>query len=176
MRRQPVGPPIQDTGVITRLARHRDGRPRPGDDHAVGGNRIARLQRDLPPIAVGDLQAGHDTGDNLRLRHFGDFAQVGAPLAVRRPHPTAVNPVAVDAVPYQVALPAVLRHRRDHVGGCIAPVRSVRITDVLFRRRPQRQQTIGVSLAPAPIPSDLATVNQHNRAAPAIRQRRARGP
>src|SRR6185312_17526861 len=99
------GPPIQDTGVITRLARHRDSRPRTGHDHAVGGNRIARLQRDLPPVTVGNLQAGHDTTDNLRLRGFGDFAQVGAPLAVCRPHPAAVDPVAVDTVPDQVALP-----------------------------------------------------------------------
>ncbi len=114
-RRQPVGPPVQDPGVIKWLAGHRGGRPRAGDDHAIGSHRVARLQRHLPAITAGNLQAGHDTADNLRLRRFGDFAQVYAPLAMRRPHPAAVDPVAVDAAPDQVALPAVPRHRRDHI-------------------------------------------------------------
>src|SRR5438034_753161 len=85
--------------AAARLARHRDSRPRTGDDHAVGSNRIACLQHDFPPATVSNLQAGHDTTNNLRARGFGDFAQVGAPLAVRRPHPAAVDPVAVDTVP-----------------------------------------------------------------------------
>src|SRR5215831_17153282 len=115
VRRQPVGPPVQDPGVITRLAGHGDDRPGPGDHQAIGGYRSARLEPDVPAATAGNLQAGHDTADNFGLRRFGDFAQVCAPLAMSRAHPAAVDPVAVGAVPDQVALPAVPRHRRDHI-------------------------------------------------------------
>ena len=58
---------------------------------------------------------GRTVGRILRLRSIGDFTQVHAPLAMRRPHLAAVDPVTVGAVPDQVALPAVPRHRRDHI-------------------------------------------------------------
>src|SRR5262249_48756824 len=54
---EPVGPRVQDTGVITRLARHRDHGPGAGDDHPVGSDRLSRGERELPAITVGNLQA-----------------------------------------------------------------------------------------------------------------------
>ena len=44
---------------------HRDSGPGTGDDQAIGSNLITRREPDLPAITAGDLQAGHDSGDNL---------------------------------------------------------------------------------------------------------------
>src|SRR5262245_48914028 len=107
MRCEPVSPPVQDPGVIKRLAGDGDGGPGAGDDHAVGRKRSSGRERYLPAIAGSYLQARHRIADNLGLSRFGDFAQVHAPLAVRRTHPAAVDPIAVDALRNQVTLPAV---------------------------------------------------------------------
>ena len=118
--------------------------------------------RSMCGVSIGTNPNPANVAAELGEHPLAGFAQVCAPRAVRRTHPAAVDPIAVGAVPNQVALPAVLRHRRDHLGGCVAPARRIRVADVLLRRRPQRQQAVGVSLAPGPIPSGLATVDQHN--------------
>ena len=157
----PVAAPVEDAGMPLRLSGHADRRPRAGDDHAVRHDRLARRERQ-PPLPALDAEPDDLIGDDLGRHPLRDVAQVAAPLPVRGAQPAAINPVGVKAVPDQVLVPAVRRHRRVNRGRGRAPAAGVGEANVLLRRRAQRQQAIGVALLAGPVPRDGAPVDEQN--------------
>jgi hypothetical protein len=88
-----------------RLAVHADRRARAGDHHAVGPDRLPRIDDQPPPLAV-HLQPDGFGRDDLGLDPVRDLPQVVTPLPVGGPQAAAVHPVGVgttgDQVPCQL--------------------------------------------------------------------------
>ena len=128
---------------------------------------VSRLRTHLGP-AASRLQTRHDgyrldlAADELDLGPFGDLPQVGAPAPVCRTQTASVDPVGVDAAIDEMPLPAETSHRRRHLGRGRAPVVGVGKADVLLRRGPQRQETVRVTLSPAPVSRDGTPLDEHH--------------
>src|SRR6266567_617014 len=109
---QPVAAPVVHARVLLRLAGDGDRRARAGEDDAVSPDRLPRLERQPPLLAVG-LQADDLTGDDLGFRPVGDFTQVGTPLPMRRAQPAAIDPVGIHATRDQMPLPRSEEHTSE---------------------------------------------------------------
>ena len=101
--------------MLMRLAVDADRRPRAGDHHAVGPDRLPRIHRQPPALAVG-LHLGHLGRDDLGPGPVRDVPQVVTPLPVGGPQAAAVHPVGIGTPGDQVPLEAVFRHRRGDRG------------------------------------------------------------
>ena len=157
----PVTAAVQDERVIVWLAGHGDRRAGAGHDDPVRLERAAAGQPQPPAAGLG-LQRGHFVSDDLGPALHGDFTQVRAPLAMRRPEAAAIHPVGVAASGDQVPRPAVGHHRVGHRARGRTPARRVGVADVLLGWGAQRQRAVGVALPADPVRGRCAPFDEHH--------------